>query len=316
MGSITDVPGIRVGCWQNEQAMTGCTVIWADGGAVGGVDVRGGAPGTRETDLLSPLNTVEKVNAVLLSGGSAFGLDAAGGVMRFLEERSQGHPVGKVVVPIVPAAVIFDLGLGDSRVRPGSSEGYSACEQSGSEVQEGNYGAGCGASVGKLRGYQHATKSGQGTYAIALPGGVVVGVLAVVNAFGDVYDLYDRKKIIAGVRDDQGEIIGTLKAYGQMVTDANPTLGANTTIAVVATNARLTKAQCTKLAGVAHNGLSRVIYPLHTGFDGDTIFALSTGGETGDPTIIGIAAQEALARAVLRAVNAAKSLGGIRAYTD
>jgi L-aminopeptidase/D-esterase-like protein len=148
MGSITDVPGIRVGHWQNEQAMTGCTVILVDGGAIGGVDVRGGAPGTRETDLLSPLNTVEKVNAILLSGGSAFGLDAAGGVMRFLEERNQGHPVGKLVVPIVPGAVIYDLGLGDSQVRPGNQEGYTASEQAGSEVQEGSYGAGCGATVG------------------------------------------------------------------------------------------------------------------------------------------------------------------------
>jgi len=316
MPAITEVPGIRVGHWQDTIAMTGCTVLLADGGATAGVDVRGGAPGTRETDLLSPLNTVEKVNAILLGGGSAFGLDAAGGIMRYLEERGQGHPVGTTVVPIVPGAVIFDLGVGDYRVRPVNNDGYMACQQAGSEVKEGNYGAGCGATVGKLRGYDHATKSGQGSYAISLPGGVVVGALVVVNAFGDVYDLYDRKKIIAGVRNDQGQIIGTMAAYGQMAAAVVPNEGANTTIAVVATNARLTKAQCTKLAGVAHNGLARVIYPLHTGFDGDTIFALSTGGEVGDPTIIGVAAQEALSRAVLRAVLSAESLGGIKVYTD
>lgn len=312
--SITDVKGIKVGSVQDLDALTGCTVVLTGReGAVCGVDVRGSAPGTRETDLLSPLNMVEKVHAVVLSGGSAYGLDAAGGVMEFLEEQGIGHPTGPTVVPIVPAAVLFDLAVGDFRIRPDREMGYKACQRAGLEVSEGNVGAGTGATVGKIRGYDYCTKSGLGSWAISLENGLTVGAIVAVNAFGDVID--PRKgSIVAGVRDDGGAFIGTVQAWKNMKGEVAFPGGTNTTIAVVACNAELDKSRATKVAQMAHDGLARVINPIHTMCDGDTIFALATGEMAGDVNVIGYLAQEALARAVLRAVYAAQSIKGFKSY--
>ncbi|MEN6327995.1 MAG: P1 family peptidase [Syntrophomonas sp.] len=314
--SITDVKGIRVGSVQDMNALTGCTVVLTGReGAVCGVDVRGSAPGTRETDLLSPLNMVEKVHAVVLSGGSAFGLDAACGVMEYLEAQKIGHPVGPTVVPIVPAAVLFDLGVGDFRVRPDRQMGLEACQQAGLEVQEGNIGAGTGATVGKLRGYEFCTKSGLGSWSVSLENGLTVGAIVAVNAFGDVIDPKNRQ-IIAGVRNDDGSMLGTAQAWKNLKGIIHFQRATNTTIAVVACNAELDKSRATKLAQMAHNGLARSINPIHTMCDGDTVFALATGEMAGDVNVIGYLAQEVLAHAVLRAVFAAQSIQGIRACSD
>lgn len=314
--SITDVKGIKVGSVQDLEALTGCTVVLAGReGAVCGVDVRGSAPGTRETDLLSPLNMVEKVHAVVLSGGSAFGLDAACGVMDYLEAQGIGHPVGPTVVPIVPAAVLFDLGVGDFRVRPDRKMGLQACRQAGLVVQEGNIGAGAGATVGKLRGNEYCTKSGLGSWSISLENGLTVGAIVAVNAFGDVINPQNGQ-IIAGVRDNDGNMLGTARAWKNLKGDIPFQRATNTTIAVVACNAELDKSRATKLAQMAHNGLARSINPIHTMCDGDTVFALATGEMAGDVNVIGYLAQEVLAQAVLRAVYAAQSIKGIRACGD
>lgn len=314
--SITDIKGIRVGCAQDLEALTGCTVILAGEGAVCGVDVRGSAPGTRETDLLSPINMVEKVHAILLTGGSAYGLEAAGGVMQYLEERSTGHPTGKTVVPIVPAAVLFDLNVGDHRVRPDREMGYRACQSAGRNVPEGNVGAGTGATVGKARGFRFCTKSGQGTYAVRLDNGLIVGALVAVNAFGDIQDPFTQE-IIAGVRNEDGKgFAGTVNIWKEKLGLPNTVLGTNTTIAVVVSNAELDKSRATKVAQMAHNGMARVISPCHTMCDGDTIFALATGEVAADVNLVGILAQEVLAQAILRAVYAAETIQGLRCWRD
>jgi L-aminopeptidase/D-esterase-like protein len=315
--SITDVKGITVGSSEDLQALTGCTVILTGkDGAVGGVDVRGSAPGTRETDLLSPLNMVEKVHAVLLSGGSAFGLDAAGGIMKYLEERGIGHPTGPTVVPIVPAAVLFDLAVGDYRVRPDSQMAYQACRNAGLEVREGNAGAGTGATVGKMRGLDYCTKSGLGSWSISLENGLTVGALVAVNAFGDVIDPRNGE-ITAGVRGDKGRpFIGTAEAWKEIKEISPFSAVSNTTIAVVACNAELDKSRVTKVAQMSHDGLARVIKPVHTMCDGDTVFALATGEMAADVNVVGYLAQEALARAVLRAVYAAETIQGIKCCKD
>lgn len=316
MPSICDVKGITVGTVTDHQALTGCTVLlFGREGAVCGVDVKGSAPGTRETDLLAPINMVEKIHGILLAGGSAFGLDAASGVMQFLEEQGIGHYVGPTVVPIVPAAVIFDLMLGDYRVRPDHAMGYAACQAAGTEVQEGNYGAGAGASVGKISGHNYATKSGQGTWSIRFNNGLVVGALAVVNAFGDVYDL-DSSRILAGVRDDEGNLIGTAEVWRRKKGRVKYQVGTNTTIAVVACNARFSKARMTKIAQVAQNGLGRVIRPTHTMSDGDTVFAVATGEIEADINLVAYLAQEALARAIVRGVQQAVAVKECRSWQD
>lgn len=319
MGSITDVKGIMAGSVEDLEALTGCTVILTGSeGAVCGVDVRGGGPGTRETDLLSPLNMVEKVHAVVLSGGSAFGLDAACGVMDYLEEKGIGQKTMTGVIPIVPAAVLYDLGVGNPKVRPDRQMGYLACQRAGLEVKEGNFGAGAGATIGKLRGYANSTKGGLGTWSVTLSNGFTVGAIVAVNAFGDVYDP-EKGRIIAGVRDDEGRIIGTQKAFEDMSKISvlsEEMFYTNTTIAVVACNADFNKSQLTKLAGMAHNGLARVINPIHTYCDGDTVFALATGEMKGDVNVAGYLAQEVLARAVLRAVYAAETVKGIKSWRD
>ncbi|MGI5921427.1 MAG: P1 family peptidase [Syntrophomonadaceae bacterium] len=310
--SITDVKGLTVGSWEDLNALTGCTVILTGReGAVCGVDVRGSAPGTRETDALSPLNMVERVHAVLLTGGSAFGLDAAGGVMEFLEKQGIGYPVGPTVVPIVPAAVLFDLGVGDYRVRPDRRAGYWACTHAGLLVKEGNYGAGTGATVGKIKGYDYCTKSGLGSWSISLTNGFTVGALVAVNAFGDV--VHPHKGIIAGVRSEEGPgFTGTAQAWLDTNGTIKAPIGTNTTIAVVACNGRFDKSQATKLAQMAHNGLARSINPVHTMYDGDTVFALATGEMPGDVNVAGYMAQEALSQAVYRAVYAAETVPGIK----
>jgi len=315
-GAITDVPGIRVGHFTDPRGPTGCTVILAEGprageGAVAGVDVRGAAPGTRETDLLDPSNLVEAVHAVLLTGGSAFGLDAAGGVVRWLEERGIGHPAGPVRVPIVPAAVLFDLGLGDPRVRPDAAAGHAACAAAGdAPPEEGAVGAGAGATVGKLFGPARAMRGGIGTAALRI-GAVTVGAIVAVNAVGDVIDPATGR-VVAGARDPDGRRpIGTTAALLRGEPPPPMAAGTATTIGVVATDAALTKAQCRRLAGAAHDGLARSIDPIHTMLDGDTIFALSTGraGTAGNMMALGAAVPRVVAAAVLRAVRAARGGG-------
>jgi L-aminopeptidase/D-esterase-like protein len=301
--AITDVRGIEVGNAQDEEALTGCTVILCRKGAVAGVDVRGGAPGTRETDLLDPVNLVEKVHAVVLAGGSAFGLEAASGVMRYLEEKKIGLNTGAAKVPIVPAAILYDLSLGRADVRPDSAMGYRAAAVASSRAPaEGNIGAGTGASVGKMRGMKYAMKSGIGTWSINL-NGLIIGTLVAVNAVGDVIDP-NNGKMLAGLRP--GGTLAWMKKN-----QARPPAKSNTVIGVVATNARLTKAQATKVAQMAQDGLARVIRPAHTPFDGDTIFALATGEKKADVSLVGAFAAEVMAEAILRAVKMAVPAGGL-----
>lgn len=307
---ITDIPNIRVGHDTNLEAGTGCTVIICDTPAVGGIDVRGGAPATRETDLLRPLNMVEGVHAILLTGGSAFGLDAASGVMRYLAERNIGFDVGVAKVPIVPAAAIFDLGFGSASVRPDAGAGYRACEQATSDpVAQGNIGAGTGATVGKLLGPGFMMKGGLGSASMRMDDGTLVGAIVAVNALGDVIDP-QTQQVIAGTRNPMGGFIAS-NPFG------------NTTIAVVATSASLSKDSANKVAQMAHNGLAQAIRPAHTMFDGDTVFALALGTASQVGTtqataalqvsIIGAAAATTLARAIIKAVRNATELHGVPA---
>ncbi len=324
MPCITDVPGVLVGHAQDDRALTGCTAVLAMGGAVAGVDVRGSAPGTRETDLMRPCNLVERVHAVMLAGGSAYGLDAACGAMQFLEERGAGFDTGFGVVPIVGGAVIFDLDIGDPKVRPDRRMGYAACvAASADSPAEGNVGAGLGATVGKTWGPQHAMKGGIGTWAVRLPRQagdpepVVVGALLVVNALGEVVDP-DTGRVIAGAYHRVSKRLlqekpGPAALWG---------FGGNTTLAVVATDARLDKEGANKVAQMAHDGLARVIRPVHTMYDGDVVFALSTGdrpftgNRAADITVLGAAAADAVAVAIVRAVKAAAAAGGVPAARD
>ena len=325
--SITDIPGIEVGQAQDDEALTGCTVILCRKGAVGGVDVRGGAPGTRETDLLNPVNLVEKVNAVVLAGGSAFGLDAASGVMKYLAEQKIGFGFGNQRVPIVPAAILYDLGLGKSTRHPDLEMGYAAATAANSgPVLEGNIGAGTGASVGKIFGMGGAMKSGLGTASFEIGGGVIVGAIVAVNAFGDVLDPATGQ-ILAGARPAK---LGPVKMGGMsqfadtlkvMQTFAGRTIfklatGGNTVIGVVATNGKFNKAQATKIAQMAQDGGARTIRPAHSMMDGDTIFALATGQKKADVSIVGAYAAEAMAQAIVRAVKAAKPAGGLPAVSN
>ncbi|MBV6391107.1 MAG: putative aminopeptidase [Anaerolineales bacterium] len=303
--SIADVPGIEVGHAQNEQALTGCTVVLCRKGAVAGVDVRGGAPGTRETDLLNPGNLVQQVHAILLSGGSAFGLDAASGVMRWLEEKKIGYQTRNGIVPIVPAAILYDLDLGDSKIRPDAKMGYQACvNASEDETAEGVVGAGTGSSVGKMLGMSQAMKSGVGGASVHLGKGIVVGAIAAVNALGDVYDP-QTGEFVAGIRSEK-KTLGSLRSLTLKRAPKR-----NTVIGVVAVNANFTKAETTRLAQMAHDGLARAIRPAHTQYDGDTIFALATGGKKVDLSLVGAYAAEVFAEAIVRAVKASVSAGGL-----
>ncbi len=307
-GSITDVAGLLVGHAAAAGRPTGCTVVLCPQGVVCGAAVRGGAPGTRETDLLRPENTVDAVHAVLLTGGSAFGLDAAGGVMCWLEERGHGLRVGPACVPIVPAAVLFDLWVGDGRIRPGAETGHAACTAAAaSPPAQGSAGAGLGATVGKLHGIERAMKGGIGTASLKL-GAVTVGALVAVNAVGDVLD--EAGRVIAGARSEDGR--STVGSTAALLAGAGPSrlmAGMATTIGVVATDALLTKAQATQLAALAHHGLARSVSPL-TVHDGDAFFALATGGSglAGELSTLGVLAAEAVARAIRNAVVAATGL--------
>jgi L-aminopeptidase/D-esterase-like protein len=317
--AITDVAGLAVGHFTHAGRATGCSVVLCPQGAVAGVDVRGGAPGTRETDLLRPENIVDRVHAVLLTGGSAFGLDAAGGVMRWLEEHGHGFVVGAVRVPIVPAAVIFDLWHGNSAIRPDAQAGYAACLAAASTPPpQGSVGA--GATVGKLFGIERAMAGGIGSASVRV-GDVTVGALVVVNATGDVIDPSDGQ-VLAGARKSSTspQPFGSQAALLRGELPPRWAAGGATTIGVVATDAALDKAQCTKLAAMAHDGLARCIAPAHTPFDGDTLFALSSGrGSTASPAtlaLLGVLAAEATARAVLRAVEHAVGRDGCPAARD
>jgi L-aminopeptidase/D-esterase-like protein len=320
-GSITDIGGIRVGHFTETRRPTGCTVILFDHGAVAGVDVRGSSPGTRETDLLRPVNTVERVNAIVLSGGSAFGLDTATGVMRYLEENGQGYRVGPAVVPIVPAAILFDLNVGDSKIRPDAQAGYLACRAAvtGSAL-EGNIGAGAGATVGKSFGLRSAMKGGLGTASIRIgDSGLVVGAIVAVNAVGDVLDSHGR--ILAGaLTPDESQFRDTVSqiAKGAFLERPHGRTGANSTIGLIATNAAFSKTEMTKIAQMAHDGFARSINPVHTPVDGDTIFAAATCAVPirADVSTIGVVAAEAMARAIRRAVLSATSIPGYRAHRD
>jgi L-aminopeptidase/D-esterase-like protein len=318
-GGITDVQGIQVGHFTDSRRPTGCTVLIFEKGATAGVDVRGSAPGTRETDLLSPTNSVQQVQAILLAGGSAFGLDAATGVVRYLEEHGLGFHLGGVVVPIVPAAILYDLGIGDPKIRPTADSGYKACQNaSSSVVAEGNVGAGAGATVGKMFGPKQAMKSGLGTASIRVgKTGVIVGAIVAVNAVGDVVDP-KTAKIIAGARKPDGS--GFLDSMAQIREGRSVELlvGANTTIGVVATNVALDKTQMTKIAQMAQDGLARTINPSHTLADGDTIFAVATGAIStrANHGAIGAIAADVMAQAVVRAVLRARGLPGLPAASD
>ena len=319
-GTLTDVAGLRVGHFTDARRPTGCTVILTPDGAVAGVDVRGAAPGTRETELLSPLNAVEKVHALLLAGGSAFGLDAAGGVMRWLDERGFGVPVGPaqgragsgkpIRVPIVPAAILFDLWVGDASIRPDAAAGHAACEAaSAAAVAQGNVGAGAGCSVGKLFGIDRAMRGGLGSASVTVDG-ITVAALVAVNAIGDVVDPATGA-VVAGARTPDGRaLLGTMAALRRGELPTALQAGAATTLGVVATDAVLTKAQAAKMAQMAHDGFARAINPVHTMTDGDTVFALATGacGRTAGVTLLGALGADVMATAIVRAVRAATRL--------
>jgi len=314
---LTAVPGIRVGHSTDPVGLTGCTVVLCEKGAVGGVDQRGGAPGTRETDLLRPMHLVQKVHAVLLAGGSAFGLAAAEGVMRYLEEQGVGFDARVAKVPIVPAAILFDLDLGDPTARPDAPMGYAACQAaSDGPVPEGNVGAGTGATAGKVLGPKRAMKSGLGSTAVDLGGGLVVGALVAVNPFGDVVDL-QTGEVLAGARklrsDEPADTLATMRS---MVGKAVLKFASSTVIGVVATNGRLTKEEANKVAQMAQDGIARAVRPAHTLFDGDTLFALATGQKRADVNLVGAYAAEVVAQAVVRAAKAAEGAGGLPAWRD
>ncbi len=315
MGSITDIPGFKVGHAQDMDALTGCTVILCPPNTVGGVDQRGGAPGTRETDLLHPTHLVNQVTAVLLTGGSAFGLDAATGVMRYCEENKMGFDASYATVPIVPAAVLFDLGIGDPNVRPDAEMGYQAClNASGDPPAEGNVGAGTGATVGKVLSPKMSTKSGIGTASVDLGGGGKVAAIVAVNAFGDVVDP-ESGEIIAGARGIKGyaDTVKVMKSFVGRKVMGFSSGPANTVIGVVATNVKLNKEKITRVAQMAHNGLARTIRPAFTLLDGDTVFALSSGEVEMDLNIVGAYAAIAYQEAILSAVKNAEKAGGVPA---
>jgi len=316
-GGLTDIRGIKVGHFTDSRRPTGCTVVLVEEGAVAGVDVRGSAPGTRETDLLNPINSVPHVHAIVLSGGSAFGLDAASGVVGYLEEKGIGFPTRIVRVPIVPAAILFDLALGDPSIRPDSKAGYEACLNATSEpVVEGSVGCGAGATVGKLLGPDRAMKGGIGSASVR-SGELIVAALAAVNSLGNIMDP-KTGAILAGARAEDGRRVAPLEAYFDVrYRPFAATPGENTTLAVVATNARLDKSSVTKVAQMSHDGFARAINPVHLPFDGDVVFALSTSQlEGASLSQVGALAAEVTAQAIVQAVLTATGVPGYPAYWD
>jgi L-aminopeptidase/D-esterase-like protein len=316
--TLTDVPGILVGQQTHLEGATGCTVIICPEGTIGGVDQRGGAPGTRETDLLRPMHVVETVNAITLSGGSAYGLATADGVMRYLEEKGIGYNSrAGFLVPIVPAAIVFDLAVGKPGIRPDAAMGYAACEVASTDpVAQGTVGAGTGCRIGAMMGNEFATKGGLGSASVDLGDGLIVAALMVVNAVGDV--IAEDGSIMAGLRQSSGDsvFVGMMNAMMAMARMVETPPSENTVIGVVASNARLNKEQTNKVAQMAHDGLARAVRPAHTMFDGDTIFALSTGQIPANVNVIGAYAAEVVEQAIRNAVRAATSLDNVRSWQD
>lgn len=310
---IMEVGGFRVGHAQNEEAATGCTVILCDQMSPAGLDVRGGGPASRESQILNPVANAEGINAVLLSGGSAFGLDAAGGVQKYLEERDIGFDVGVTKVPLVSQSCLFDLTVGSKDVRPDAAMAYAACENARADAPaEGNVGAGTGCSVGKYRGMERAMKSGFGTYALQA-GALKVGALVAVNALGDIYGP-EGTQIAGLLNPERNGLSSTLDELFHDVTLAENLFTGNTTLGVIVTNAKFHKTQLTKIAGMTHNGYARAIRPVHTTADGDSIYALSLGQIPGDVNVVGAMAALAMERAIVRAVRAAGSAYGLPGY--
>lgn len=313
MKGLTDIPGIRVGHASDFDGLTGCTVIVCESGAVAGGDIGGAATGTQEFDLLSPLHLTPRIHAVCLAGGSAFGLEAASGVRRYLEKRGVGFEMGSARVPLVPAAILYDLGIGKASVRPTREMGEAAAAAANTDaVKQGCIGAGTGATVGKVNGITHAMKSGLGSFTVQLSGKALVAAVAAVNAFGDVIEP-GTGKIVAGARisPDSAQFAGTSSVVKRRRVEGTP--GQNTTLVVVATNVRLTKPEATRLARVAQHGLVKSISPVHTNYDGDVVIALSSGSEVADFTALSEAAADAVAESVLRAVRYAVPMGGLPA---
>lgn len=313
---IQDIENIRIGNAENKEAATGCTVIICENGAPTGLDVRGGGPASRESELLKPMANADRIHAVLLSGGSAFGLDAAGGVMQYLEERGIGFDVGITKVPLVCESCLFDLGVGDSRVRPDKVMGYEVCENAWKDnYADGNVGAGTGATVGKLHGKDGCMKSGIGSYAVQI-GELKVGAVVAVNALGDIYDWKNGKKVAGLLAADGKTFLSTEdEVYKSYEVVANKFV-ANTTIGAVITNGKFNKTQLCKIAGMAHNGYARSIRPVHTTADGDSIYAMSVGDVAADQDMVGTLAAQVMAEAILRAVMGAESAYGLKAARD
>lgn len=307
--------GIKVGHCQSKEGMTGCSVIICEEGATGGVDVRGSAPGTRETDLFKAEKMVDKVNAIVLSGGSAFGLDASSGVMRYLEEKEVGLDVGKTKVPIVASAVIFDLNIGDYKIRPDLNMGYMAAENASTKVRDqGNVGCGLGATVGKILGPENAMKSGLGSATVKL-GNLVISAMVAVNSFGDIYDFKNNKQIAGVYNYEKGKLLNTV----EIMKAGKKEIGfdvKNTTIGVIATNAILTKAEANKVSQMAHNGFARTINPVHTMVDGDTIFTMATNKIEEDINLIGTLAAEVMAQAIINGIVFAEGAEGLKSFKD
>ncbi|MDM5232968.1 P1 family peptidase [Lysinibacillus pakistanensis] len=315
-GNITDVPGVKVGHVENKEGITGCTAILVENGAVCGVDVRGSAPGTRDTDALDPINVIDRVHAISLSGGSAFGLDAATGIMQFLEEQDIGVDTGVAKIPIVPSAVLFDLFIGNPKTRPTAAMGYEAAKNARiGFFLNGNTGAGYGATVGKLAGSQFCMKGGLGSASIAGKNNLVVGAIVAVNAVGDVKDPSTRKTLAGAWNKETAEWIDCC-AYLEEHVQSEALSGTNTTIGVVAVNARLTKGEAKKIAQLTQNALARTIYPVHTMLDGDTIFVLGTGNTIYPVDYIGYLATKVMEDAILTAVKSAEKLADVESYSS
>lgn len=314
--SVLDFEGLKIGQAQDEQGGTGCTVFLMEEGAPAGLDVRGGGPASRESELLKPLAAAQKIHSILLSGGSAFGLDAAGGVMQFLEERNIGLDVGITKVPLVCQSCIFDLTVGDMKVRPDQRMAYEACQNAYQGCyQDGNYGAGIGASVGKLYGMDYAMKSGVGSYAVQV-GDLKVGAVVVVNALGDIYDWKNGQQVAGLLNQDHHSLRSSEDEIFNGYEAMQATMATNTTIGVILTNAKFDKTALCKIAGMTHNGYARSIRPVHTSHDGDTIYALSLGDVKADQDMIGTLSANVMSEAILRAVKSVDSKYGLKAWKD
>lgn len=314
---ITDIESLMIGQAENKEAGTGCTVLICRDGMRAGLDVRGGGPASRESQLLNPLTSAQFLHAVVLSGGSAYGLGAANGVMSYLEEQGIGYDTGVALVPLVAQSDIFDLSVGDARIRPDADMGYEAAKSAfeGPDYQDGNYGAGCGASVGKIAGMDYAMKTGIGSYAVQV-GDLKIGAITVLNALGDIYDWKTGEQVAGFLTEDKTGLRSTMEYMSASTESKENKFTGNTTLAVVVTNADFSKSQLCKIAGMAHNGLARSINPVHTSADGDSIYAVSVGNVDADQDLVGSLAAEVVSEAVLRSVYSAESAYGLPAAAD